>query len=120
MGPVGFEPTTNGLKGRPVPECLPTVNPSRDLRVTFAGADLARAILNLAAAGQPVPAILLDGLADAVLGSDPVRLAQQVKEGGEHQLDWAMELAGLVLRGQAADAAISPAPAVPLLPRRSP
>ena len=63
---------------------------------------LARAVLTLTAAGQAVPLLLVEALADAVLESDLVRLAQAIKAGGDHQLDRALELAERLLEGAAA------------------
>ena len=44
-----------------------------------------------------VPLVLINSLADAVLGQEPVKLALAVMEGGEHCLDRALDLARLVL-----------------------
>lgn len=58
---------------------------------------LAGAILTLAAAGQAVPDVLLDLLADGVLAAPLPSLALQVRAEGPHRLSRAIELAELVL-----------------------
>jgi hypothetical protein len=61
-------------------------------------AELAKAILTIAAAQIAIPAELLRSLADAVLGDRAVRLALAISEGGDHVVDRAIELAELVLQ----------------------
>ncbi|HRI51051.1 MAG TPA: hypothetical protein PLW65_12785 [Pseudomonadota bacterium] len=57
----------------------------------------------MAAAGQPVPEVLLAMLADGVLAAPLPSLALAVRAGGEHQLGRAIELAELVLRQECAE-----------------
>lgn len=64
---------------------------------------LAAAILALAAAGQAVPDVLLDLLADGVLAAPLPSLALQVRAEGPHRLSRAIELAELVLRQECAE-----------------
>lgn len=64
---------------------------------------LAGAILTLAAAGQAVPDVLLDLLADGVLAAPLPSLALQVRAEGPHRLSRAIELAELVLRQEYAE-----------------
>ena len=65
---------------------------------------LAAAILTLAAAGQAVPDVLLDLLADGVLAAPLPSLALAVRAKGQHRLSRAIELAELVLRGDISEA----------------
>lgn len=102
VGPVGLEPTTNGLKG------LREVEGSREVGAPH-GPDmdrLARHVLARAAAGSASRADL-EKLARAVLADRPVKLAREVLKGGEWQLAAGLELAGEVLRRAVA----TPAPA---------
>lgn len=105
VGPVGFEPTTNGLKGRPRSEADQGVAPSmvRSWCGAAGAADVAQAVLTLAAAGQAVPGALLEALAQGVLDSPAVAAAEAVLEGGDHALDRAIGLAELVLGDQPSD-----------------
>lgn len=66
-------------------------------------ADVAQAVLTLAAAGQAVPGALLEALAQGVLDSPAVAAAEAVLEGGDHALDRAIGLAELVLGDQPSD-----------------
>ena len=77
------------------PGCPSNAQPAR----TQAG-QLAAAILTLAAAGQAVPDVLLDLLAEGVLAAPLPSLALAVQAGGEHRLSRAIELAEAVLRGE--------------------
>ena len=63
-------------------------------------AQLATTILTLAAAGQPVPEVLLAMLADAVLAAPLPCLALAVRAGGEHRLGRAIELAEIVIKAE--------------------
>lgn len=56
----------------------------------------ARAILVLAAAGAPVPEVLVDELVRAVLEDAVVAKAREVQAGGPHKLLRAVELAEMV------------------------
>jgi len=58
---------------------------------------LATAILSLAGMSAPVPEVLTDGLARAVLQQPPTLLAQSVLAGGPHKLLRAIELAEMVM-----------------------
>lgn len=93
VGPVGLEPTTNGLKVRPVGEEYH----GDDLAHGPDMDQLARRVLEGAAAGS-VPRAHLEELARAVLDARPVRLAREVLRGGEWQLAAGLDLAGEVLR----------------------
>ena len=88
---MGFEPTTNGLKGGSTIE--------EDHRVAAAGdpgvTQLARAVLEQAAAGS-VRRAALEDLAEAVLQDRRFALAQAVLDGGETALAAGLELAGLI------------------------
>jgi len=98
VGSVGFEPTTNGLKGRGIPQDFRAVGAAG---VRSGGArELAQAVIQLARVGQPVPELLLVGLARQVLDQPAVRLAQGVLAGGEFALSRALDLAVLVLGGE--------------------
>jgi hypothetical protein len=59
---------------------------------------IAHAILTLAAAGAPVPEVLVDELAGGILKDAVVSLAGKVAEGGSHKLMRAVELAEAVMR----------------------
>lgn len=63
-------------------------------------AELAAAYLAAAARGEPRRALAIV-LAEAVLGSDAVRLARAVLEGGDFALERATDLAETVLRSTA-------------------
>jgi hypothetical protein len=63
-------------------------------------AELASAYLAAAARGEPRGALAIV-LAEAVLGSDAVRLARTVLDGGEFALERATDLAETVLRATA-------------------
>ena len=65
-------------------------------------AELAAAYLAAAARGEPRRA-LATVLAEAVVGSDAVRLARAVLEGGDFALERATDLAETVLRSPAVD-----------------
>jgi hypothetical protein len=62
--------------------------------------DLALEVLRRVAAGEPAGSSA-DGLAEAVLLSEPVRLARAVLAGGPHALKRAVELAETVLGNDA-------------------
>jgi len=98
-GPVGFEPTTNGLKGRCSAQysgASATSGPAT-VEQSWCAADVARAVVTLTAEGQTVPGVLLEALARSVLEAPAVVLAQAVLAGGDHALARALELADLVL-----------------------
>ena len=105
VGLVGLEPTTNGLKERG--SCGEENTPTSDGDHTSARSargrsvddlsGLARAVLSLAGMGAPVPEVLADGLARAVLQQPPALLAQDVLKGGSHKLLRTIELAEIVL-----------------------
>ena len=107
VGPVGFEPTTNGLKDSRTTKAYQGDNAAVVRSWCADGGESARAVVALAASGQMVPGVLLQGLAKAVLKSAAVRLAEQILQGGPFALDRALELAELVLQGEEAGGAVS-------------
>lgn len=72
-------------------------NTDGSVSLTLPPAQVATTILTLAAAGQPVPEVLLAMLADGVLATPLPRFALEVRAGGDHQLARAIELAEAVL-----------------------
>ena len=60
-------------------------------------ADLARAVVTLAAAGQAVPAVLVSELARAVLRGELATLADRALQPGPYQLRAGIDLAGRLL-----------------------
>ena len=60
-------------------------------------AELARAVVTLAAAGQAVPAVLVSELARAVLRSELATLADRALQPGPCQLRAGIDLAGRLL-----------------------
>lgn len=70
------------------------VGAEHDPRVTQS---TARALLMAAASGEPVPAVMVDGLIAAVLSRDPlVAMALEAREEGPHRLMRALRLAAAV------------------------
>ena len=106
MGRAGLEPATVGLKARCGPESRREVSTSPGQRLGNREADgageLARAVLLALGAGTPARAHI-DALVEIVLASAPeaVRLALAVREGGPHAPRRAIELAALVVAGDA-------------------
>jgi hypothetical protein len=107
VGPVGLEPTTNGLKVLPRAEGSRVHGPAHDQDVT----SLARHVLECAARGS-VPSADLRELARAVLAERRVKLAQEVLQGGEWMLAAGLALAGEVLQGSREAALPDPVPAL--------
>ena len=97
MGPVGLEPTTNGLKELRRTEGSRAPRFACDQDVT----SLARRILERAAAGAASRAEL-EQLARAVLTDRRFALAHDVLKGDEWALVAGLDLAGEVLRAAAA------------------
>lgn len=93
VGPVGLEPTTNGLKGPSISEGSQAVAPDDGPAMD----QLARQIVERAAQGSIRPAEV-EALARAVLHGRLVQLAQEALGGGEFAclagLSLAMEIAG--------------------------
>lgn len=59
---------------------------------------VARAVLAVAGSSDAIPAELAVALADSVLEQAQIRMAEEVRSGGEHAARRAIELATLILR----------------------
>lgn len=97
VGPVGLEPTTNGLKELPKTEETRVDRYNCDQNLTI----LAWSVVERAAKGSSNRAEL-EELAEAVLAVRPFKLAEEVLAGGEWAVQAGLALAGQVLRGAAA------------------
>ena len=95
VGPRGLEPRTYGLKARCDPERSRELDPSRDQRVTNEA--LASRLLELAAAGEPLPLEDAHALARAWLAATGGDVALAVLEGGEHVTARVIQLCARVL-----------------------
>ena len=99
--PAGIEPATLGLKAVQISPLSDGKNQPWDQSGTKLfppkssdAAELARAVVTLAAAGQAVPAVLVSELARAVLRSELATLADRALQPGPCQLRAGIDLAG--------------------------
>ena len=102
VGPVGFEPTTNGLKVLPEALELPGVRSSLAPIVPQA-----RAVLAVAAAGCSIPGELAQALLQGVPAEDArlAGLVVRVVQGGPLAARALLEIAALVVQEASAQAA---------------
>lgn len=118
MGPLGFEPRTNGLKDRPDLNISNELSSNLDqtqihnlvqekVHQNAALLAIARSILNLSAVGQKIPLDLLKMLSEAILNTPIVRLAQQIQGGGPNTLNNALEVSSLLVQQEPASSQLS-------------